>query len=127
MAKYCNRDKFYDINDFKVGSKVRFRSLPIPSLKKLKLVLDEEFSIKSIIVRVNSIGELSILMELDKLPGKYFSPSVLSLTSMNGVESIDISYKGTDTLQELINKNNDLSSRNSYLESLLTNSLNGNL
>jgi hypothetical protein len=123
MAKYCNCDNFYNIEDFKKGARVKFKELPITSMKKLRLIIDDEFSVTNVLFRVTSLGNISIVVELDKIPGAYFSPSVLTAIDVN---SRPISTEGNNTLKKLISDFNDLSSENSYLRNLLNHSINGN-
>jgi hypothetical protein len=123
MAKYCCCENFYSVEDFKKGAKVKFRELPVRMSRELKLIVDEVMTIKSVLFRINQLGDLMVVVELDQLPGVYFSPSILSVININAkpVEKIK-----DNTFRSLIEMNNNLSAENSYLRNTLNHALNGN-
>jgi hypothetical protein len=82
MAKYCCCENFYSVEDFKKGAKVKFRELPVRMSRELKLIVDEVMTIKSVLFRINQLGDLMVVVELDQLPGVYFSPSILSVINI---------------------------------------------
>ena len=122
MAKYCKCENFYNIDNFKRGARVKFRELPIADMRELNLVLDEEFKISKVLFKVNQLGDLMVVVELDKLPGKYFSPSILQVLKIDTEKEEKIDKR---VIRELVNKINELTIDNSYLRSTLMNGLLG--
>lgn len=125
MAKYCNCDKFYKVKEFEEGATVKFKELPIKLVKELRLMGDEKFKIKSTLFKVKQTGEVSMVVELDKIPGRYLDPSILIALSTESLESS--SPKDDDlTIRNLIKEINTLKAENSYLRSIFNHSLNNN-
>lgn len=124
MAKYCNCEKFYDSVSFVKGAHIKFRRLPVRLMKELKLLVDEDYTIKDIIFKLNTLGEIQVVIELNQLPGVYFNPSDLTVRSIKELDKIK--KDDYNTLHRLIENCNQLLERNAYLESLVNNSLRGN-
>lgn len=123
MAKYCCCEQFYNIDDFKEGARVKFRELPVSIAKELRLIIDEDFTIKSVLFKVNQLGEIMMVVELNQLPGRYFSPNILMAKR---VDATPVEKVRENTLKQLIKENTELSSENSYLKNTLYHSLLGN-
>lgn len=123
MAKYCCCENFYNVEDFKKGAKVKFRELPVRMSKELRLIVDEVMTIKSVLFRINQLGDLMVVVELDQLPGVYFSPGILTVININAKP---VEKAKDNTFRSLIELNNNLSAENSYLRNTLNHALNGN-
>lgn len=122
MAKYCCCEHFYDLNDFVEGAVVTFRELPVRMAKKLRLLLDEDFTIKSTKVRVNNLGDLTVFFELDQLPGEYVSPNVLQVKKTDATPTKRLR---DNTLKALIEDNIELNQENAKLRHALNRGLKG--
>jgi hypothetical protein len=121
--KYCNCEQFYDSEAFKSGAKVTFRELPVIETKRLSTILDDEFTIKAVLFKVNGLGDIIMAIELNELPGKYFSPNLFRAVEVTATPA----EKVTDnTLDNLISTNKELSIENSYLKSIVEHSFLGN-
>lgn len=123
MAKYCCCEHFYDLNEFVEGARVKFRELPVSMAKELALVIDDEFTIKRFLVKCNSLGDLFTVVELDQLPGKLFSPNVLT---MKKVEAKPIDKLNDRTIMNLVGKVNDLTMENTALRHTLARGVRNN-
>ena len=64
-----------------------------------------------------------MVVELNQLPGKYFSPNILIAKR---VDATPVEKVRENTLKQLIKENTELSSENSYLKNTLYHSLLGN-
>lgn len=122
MAKYCCCSHFYDLNDFAKGAKVKFRELPVRIAQKLRLILDEDFTIKSVVVRVNNLGDLAVFFELDQIPGELISPNVLMVKDQ---DATPVQKVRDNTFRSLIEDNIELSSQNAALRHELNRGLKG--
>lgn len=59
------------------GSKVEFIKYPISMLCELRNINKSEFTINDIYCKITALGNLCMLIELEELPGKLFSPKIL--------------------------------------------------
>lgn len=124
MAKYCECcSNFYSIDSFKKGAKVRFRELPVRIAAELRLLIDEDFTIKDVLFKVNNLGEVMMVVELDQLPGTYFSPNILIVKDL---KATPVNKTKDNTFRELIEDNITLRSENSYLRNTLNHAFRGN-
>lgn len=104
------------------GAKVKFRELPVTIAKKMRLIIDEDFTIKTAVVRVNNLGDLAVFFELDQLPGELISPNVLAV---KGLDSEPVNLVRDNTFRSLIEDNIELSAQNAALRHTLNRGLRG--
>lgn len=123
MAKYCCCEHFYNLDEFIEGARVKFRELPIRLAHELRLVMDEDFTIKKVLVKCNSLGDLLMVVELDQLPGVYFSPNVLTIKK---VEANPVEKLRENTIMQLVKDINDLTAENTALRHLLARGVRNN-
>lgn len=123
MAKYCCCEHFYNLDEFIEGARVVFRELPIRMVRELRLLSDDEFTIKRMLIKCNGLGDLMVVAELDQLPGVYFSPNVLTIKKLNAnpVEKIR-----DNTMAQLIKDINDLNMENTALRHHLARNIKNN-
>lgn len=125
MATYCDCEKIFSSEDFKKNAYLKFREMPVRLASQLRLLTGDIFTVKDVVFKVNGLGNIVTGIELNQLEGEYISPSVFQVVKMN--PSGDLGSNGPNKLQELIAENNELRTRNAYLESLLRNSLDVNI
>jgi hypothetical protein len=59
------------------GSKVEFIKFPINMLCELRSINKTEFTVRDIYCKITALGNFCMLVELEELPGKLFSPKIL--------------------------------------------------
>lgn len=122
MAKYCCCNHFYELDDFMKGATVKFRELPVTIADRIRLILDEDFTINRVVVRVNNLGDLAVFFELNQLPGEWISPNVLAVKDTNAEP---VQKVRDNTLRSLIEDNIELYSENRVLRHTLNRGLRG--